>query len=51
LNHTLFIDASAMSTVHHIDEEDLTEVGQDGTEQQPPPCPERQTHWVSKATS
>jgi hypothetical protein len=31
LKHTLFIDASAMSTVQPIDEEDLTEVGQDGT--------------------
>jgi hypothetical protein len=29
-----------MSTLHSIDEEGLTEVGQDGTEEQPPPCPE-----------
>jgi len=40
LNHTPFIDGSAMPTVRPIDEEDLTEVGQDGTEQQTPPCPE-----------
>jgi hypothetical protein len=31
LKHTPFIDASAMSNIHSIDEEDLTEVGQDGT--------------------
>ncbi len=41
LNDTLFIDAPAMSTVHPIDEKQLTEVGQDGTEQETPPCPER----------
>jgi hypothetical protein len=31
LKHTLFIDASAMSTIHPIDEKDLTDFGQDGT--------------------
>jgi hypothetical protein len=46
LNHTLFIDASAMSTVHPIDEAELTEVGQDGTQEQTPPCPETSTlNW------
>ncbi|HWI11297.1 MAG TPA: hypothetical protein VNU48_08215 [Burkholderiaceae bacterium] len=44
MNHTLFIDASAMPTVQSIDEEDLTEAGQDGNKEQPPRCPERQSH-------
>ncbi len=29
-----------MSTIQSIDEESLTEVGQDGTQEQTPPCPE-----------
>jgi hypothetical protein len=39
LKHRCFIDASAMSTVHPIDEEVLTEAGQDGVST--PPGPEQ----------
>lgn len=39
-----------MSTVHPIDEEDLTEVGQDGTQEQTPPCPETSSHSELKVT-
>ncbi|MGK2901252.1 MAG: hypothetical protein ACSLE9_21615 [Burkholderiaceae bacterium] len=42
LNSILFIDSSAMSTVHRIDEQELTELGQDGTRAQSPPCPKHQ---------
>jgi len=48
LKHTLFIDASAMSTICFIDEEDLTEAGQDSTQQQTPPCPETPSHFEMK---
>lgn len=37
-----------MSNIHSIDEEDLTEVGQDGTQQQTPPCPETSSHFKLK---
>ena len=37
-----------MSTVHPIDEEDLTEVGQGGTQEQTPPCPETSSHFEPK---
>jgi opacity protein-like surface antigen len=48
LNHRLFIDASATPKVLPIDEEGLTEVGQDGTEEQTPPCPETSSHLELK---
>ena len=48
LKHTLFIDASAMSTICAIDEENLTEAGQDGTQQQTPPCLETSSHSEMK---
>ena len=37
-----------MSTICFIDEEDLTEAGQDGTQQQTPPCPETSSHFEMK---
>jgi len=37
-----------MSTIRSIDEEDLTEAGQDGTQQQAPPCPETSSHFEMK---
>jgi len=48
LKHTLFIDALAMSTICAIDEENLTEAGQDGTQQQTPPCLETSSHSEMK---
>jgi hypothetical protein len=50
LNHTLFIDGSAMPTIHSIDEKDLTEAGQDGKHNKKPPCPERQATSRMKDT-
>jgi len=37
-----------MSTICFIDEEDLTEAGQDSTQQQTPPCPETPSHFEMK---
>ena len=39
-----------MSTILCVDEENFTELGQDGTEQQTPPCPEISSHFQMKAS-
>jgi hypothetical protein len=41
-----FIDVSVTPKVRCIDERELTEVGQDGTQQQSPPCPETSTEPI-----